>query len=381
MNDNRFVAFVLRVAALCRKELLAILKDPANRVILIAPAIVQSLLFGYAATYDLSDVPYAVLDRSRSPTSAELLARLDATGVFHRVATLETEAQMRDAIDTQQALLAIRIDPRLEAQLHAGATSPLQLIVDARNSNTAGSAVAYVSAVVDAYNRALRERHGLQAATPIEIETRAWYNPNLETRWNLMPGMIATLSMLQTLLLTALSVAREREQGTFDQLLVTPLSPLEIMIGKALPPIAVGLTQATLILIVTRGWFGVPLAGSPGSFVTLYIGLTAFTVASVGVGLSISALSANMQQAMLYTFVLMMPLVLLSGLTTPIANMPEALQTATLANPLRYAIDLVRRVYLEGVGLATVVPDLIPLAIIAAVTLPTAAWLFRHRLA
>ena len=162
---------------------------------------------------------------------------------------------------------------------------------------------------------------------------------------------------------------------------MTPLSPLEIMIGKALPPIAVGLTQATLILLVTRGWFGVPLAGAPGSFVTLYVGLTAFTVASVGVGLSISALSANMQQAMLYTFVLMMPLVLLSGLTTPIANMPEALQTATLANPLRYAIDLVRRVYLEGVGLSTVVSDLIPLALIAAVTLPTAAWLFRHRLA
>jgi len=377
MNHDSLVAFALRVAALVRKELLAILKDPANRVILIAPAIVQSLLFGYAATYDLTNVPYAVLDQSRSPTSTELLARLDATGVFHRVATLQAEAEIRDVIDTQQALLAIRIGPRLESQLHAGEAAPLQLVIDARNSNTAGSALAYVSAVVDAYNRSLRERRGLPTAAPIEIETRAWYNPNLETRWNLMPGLIATLSMLQTLLLTALSVAREREQGTFDQLLVTPLSPLEIMIGKALPPILVGLTQATLILVVTRFWFGVPMAGS---FVTLYIGLAMFTIASVGVGLSISALSANMQQAMLYTFVLLMPLVLLSGLTTPVANMPEALQIATLANPLRYAIDLVRRVYLEGVGLSTVVSDLIPLAIIAVVTLPAAAWLFRNRL-
>ena len=285
--------------------------------------------------------------------------------------------RIRDVIDTQRALLAIQIGPRLERQLAAGEAAPLQLIVDARNSNTAGSASAYVSAVVDAFNQSLRERRGLQAAGPIEIETRAWYNPNLETRWNLMPGLIATLSMLQTLLLTALSVAREREQGTFDQLLVTPLSPFEIMIGKALPPILIGLTQATLILLVTRFWFGVPMAGS---FVTLYVGLALFTIASVGVGLSISALSANMQQAMLYTFVLLMPLVLLSGLTTPVANMPEALQIATLANPLRYAIDLVRRVYLEGVGLSTVVSDLIPLAIIAVVTLPAAAWLFRNRL-
>jgi ABC-2 type transport system permease protein len=209
------------------------------------------------------------------------------------------------------------------------------------------------------------------------VESRAWFNPNLETRWNLLPGMIAALSMLQTLLLTALSVAREREQGTFDQLLVTPMSPLEIMIGKALPPVLVGLVQSSLILLVALFWFGIPMAGS---LVTLYTGLLFFTVASVGIGLSISAVSANMQQAMLYAFVLLMPLMLLSGLTTPVRNMPHALQVATLANPLRFAIDLVQRVYLEGVGLGTVWHNLIPLAVIAAITLPLAAWLFRNRL-
>ncbi len=184
--------------------------------------------------------------------------------------------------------------------------------------------------------------------------------------------------MLQTLLLTALSVAREREQGTFDQLLVTPMSPLEIMIGKALPPVLVGLAQSTLILLVALFWFGIPMAGS---LATLYTGLVFFTVASVGIGLSISAVSANMQQAMLYTFVLLMPMMLLSGLTTPVRNMPHVLQVITMANPLRFAIDLVQRVYLEGVGLATVWHNLIPLSIIALVTLPLAAWLFRHRLA
>jgi ABC-2 type transport system permease protein len=211
----------------------------------------------------------------------------------------------------------------------------------------------------------------------LTLETRAWFNPNLETRWNFMPALIATLSMLQTLLLTALSVAREREQGTFDQLLVTPLSPTEIMIGKAIPPMLIGLVQSTLVLLVTRFWFHIPMAGS---LLTLYAGLAAFIIAGVGIGLSISALAANMQQAELYTFVLLMPMMLLSGLTTPVASMPRALQIATLVNPIRFGIDLVRRVYLEGASLATVLPDLVPLLLIAAVTLPTAAWLFRHRL-
>ncbi|HEX7867977.1 MAG TPA: ABC transporter permease [Variovorax sp.] len=373
---NALIDFFLRVANLCRKELLTILKDPATRAILIAPAIMQSLVFGYGATYDLTNVPYALLDQSRNGASTELIAHLDSTGVFHRVATLRSQADIREVIDTEKALLVIQIPANFEQQLSAGQTAAIQLILDARNSNTAGSAAGYVSAVVERYNGELRARVGAPPPALV-VESRAWFNPNLETRWNLLPGMIAALSMLQTLLLTALSVAREREQGTFDQLLVTPMSPLEIMIGKALPPVLVGLVQSSLILLVALFWFGIPMAGS---LVTLYTGLLFFTVASVGIGLSISAVSANMQQAMLYAFVLLMPLMLLSGLTTPVRNMPHALQVATLANPLRFAIDLVQRVYLEGVGLGTVWHNLIPLAVIAAITLPLAAWLFRNRL-
>jgi ABC-2 type transport system permease protein len=369
--------FLLRIANLCRKELLAILKDPASRVILVVPALMQSLIFGYAATYDLSNVPYALLDQSHGGAATELVARLDGTGVFHRVATLRTQADIREVIDTQKALLVVQLGPDFEQRLAAGQRAPVQLILDARNSNTAGSAAGYVGAVVERYNAELRSRAGL-APAPLAVESRAWFNPNLETRWNLLPGMIAALSMVQTLLLTALSVAREREQGTFDQLLVTPMSPLEIMVGKALPPVLVGLVQSSLVLLVARFWFGIPMAGS---LFTLYTGLVFFTVASVGIGLSISAVSANMQQAMLYTFVLLMPMMLLSGLTTPVRNMPELLQMATLANPLRFAIDLVQRVYLEGVGLSTVAANLIPLSVIAMVTLPLAAWLFRNRLA
>lgn len=368
--------FSFRLLALVRKELLSVLKDPSSRSILFLPVLLQSLLFGYVATYDLSNVPYAVLDQSRSPTSANLLARLDGTGFFRRVATLDADSAIAPLIESQQALMVLRIGPRLEPALLEGQTEPIQLILDARNSTTANSAAAAVSSVVDAFNREQSEREGL-AAPALGLETRAWFNPNLQTRWNFMPGLIASLSLLQTLLLSALSVAREREQGTFDQLLVTPLSPGEIMIGKALPPMMIGLVQSTLVLLVTRWWFHIPMAGSP---LTLYLGLVCFIVAGVGIGLSISALSASMQQAMLYTFVLLMPMMLLSGLTTPVASMPRALQIATLVNPLRFGVDLVRRVYLEGVGLSAVSSDLLPLLSIAAVSLPTAACLFRNRL-
>jgi ABC-2 type transport system permease protein len=375
MQDN-FIALLRRIANLCRKEFLAVLKDPKTRFILVLPALVQSLLFGYAATYDLADVPYAVLDRSHSAAAAEVVARLEGNGVFHRVANAETDEEVRELINSQKVLLVLSFGPDFERRLYAGEAAKMQLILDGRNSNTAGSAAATVGEAVAGFNRAWRERHGGPQAA-LQVDTRAWFNPNLETRWNLMPGLIAALSMLQTLLLSALSVAREREQGTFDQLLVTPMTPVEIMIGKALPPICIGLVQSTIIMLVTLYWFKVPMAGSVAA---IYCCLALFTLACVGIGLSISAVSLNMQQAMLYTFVLIMPMMLLSGLTTPVRNMPPLLQTLTLANPLRFAIDLVQRVYLEGVGLRVVALDLLPMLLIAALTLPLAAWLFRNRL-
>ncbi len=370
------VDFLYRVFAMIRKELRLTLKDPSSRIVLIAPALFQSLLFGYAATFDLVNVPYAAFDESRSPTSVALLARLDSTGVFHRVANLERSTDIAQIINPETALLVVRIGPRLEPDLFAGDEAPIQLILDARNSSTAGTAAQYVGSIVDEFNADQRQARG-GAETPLRIEPRAWFNPNLETRWNIVPAMVAELSLLQTLLLAALSVAREREQGTFDQTLVTPLSPLEIMIGKALPPMLIGLVQSTIVLGVTRFWFQVPFEGS---FLLLYSGLALFVLAGVGVGLSISAVAANMQQAMQYTFFLVIPMTLLSGLLTPISTMPKVLQLATMVNPLRFGVDWVRRVYLEGVGFSVVGPDLIPLAMIAGVTLPTAAWLFRRRL-
>lgn len=366
-----------RVLILCRKELLSILKDPSSRIVLIGPIIMQSLIFGYAATYDLSSAPYALLDRDRSSASAALVAKLEGSGVFRRVADLQSSQQIASVIDSRQALLVVQIEQNFARQLASGAPAPLQVVVDGRNSNTAGVAFRYVAAMVASFNADWRSQHGGSAAPPLTVESRAWYNPNLETRWQMVPSLIAVLSMLQTMILTALSVAREREQGTFDQLLVTPLRSGEIMVGKAVPSIIIGLAQSTLVLLLALFWFRIPFAGS---LLTLYVGLLVYMVASVGIGLAISALSANMQQAMLYAFVLLMPLMLLSGLATPIASMPKALQYVTLIDPVRYGLEIVRRVYLEDIGLTRLFNDLWPLAVMALVTLPTAAWLFRNRL-
>ena len=357
---------------LTRKEFLAILADPANRVTLIAPVFIQAVLFGYAASYDVNHVDYAVLDQSRSQSSQQVLAHLDGSGIFKRTADLQNNQQIQQVINDRTALAVITIPADFEDKLNNQEASPIQVILDGRNSSTASMAGSYISSVVGQVNQ---ERLGTNSA--ITVQARTWYNPNVESRWGIMPSLIATLSMMQTLLLSALSVAREREQGTFDQLLVTPYTPTQIMIGKAIPPIIIGVIQSSIILAIILFWFQIPMNGS---LALLYFGLFAFNIAVVSVGLSISAIALNMQQAMLYTFFLIMPLTLLSGLLTPVQNMPEVLNWLTYANPLRFGIDLVQRVYLEGASFAQVKWDFVPMLILAIITLPLAAWLFRNRL-
>jgi ABC-2 type transport system permease protein len=367
---------LLRIIALTRKELLAVLKDRRSRISLLVPPILQGLIFGYAATYDLNHVPYAVLDQDHSAASRQLLAGLDGSGVFERVADLHSAQDAQTYIDQRRALLVVQIQLDFERRLMLGQHVDVQVIADGRNSNTAATANSYVSSVVGAFNDEWRRDHGLPAPVLTSTE-RAWYNPNFETRWNMIPGLIGTLAMIQTLMLTAMSVAREREQGTFDQLLVTPFRPFEIMAGKALPSMLVGMIQATGVFLVAQLWFRIPFAGS---LITLYSGLLLFLLAAIGIGLLLSSVAATMQQAMLSSLLFIMPFSLLSGLTTPISNMPSVLQYFTAINPLRYAIDIARRVYLEGAGLSLLTSDLWPLAVIATVTLGAASWMFGHRI-
>jgi ABC-2 type transport system permease protein len=367
---------LLRIIALTQKELLAILKDPRGRFSLLIPPIIQCLIYGYAATYDLNDVPYAVYDQDHSAASQQLLADLDGSGVFRRVGNLDSPDELRTYIDQRRAVLVIQIGQDFERRLQRGQTADIQVISDGRSSNTAGTAMGYVGSVVESFNADWRAAHGMPQPAIVAVG-RAWFNPNLVTRWHMIPALIGTLTMLQTLLLTTMSVAREREQGTFDQLLVTPYGPGQIMAGKALPSMLVGLVQATNVLLVAQLWFHIPFAGS---LVTLYSGLSMFLLAAVGLGLLVSSMVSTMQQAMLFSFMIMMPFSLLSGLTTPISSMPRVLQIATLVNPLRYAIDIAQRVYLEGTGLGHLMPDLWPLAVIALITLSLSTYMFRHKM-
>lgn len=365
-----------RILALMAKEFLALLKDKRSRLVMVGPPLVQMLVFGYAATFDLQHVPYAILDEDSGAAARDLAAALRGSPTFTETARLSHEREIAPLIDRKGALMVVRIGPRFSADLVSGRPAELQVIVDGRNSNTALLVVNYMRGIVDGFNRDWAARHGGRAP-PAHVVTRAWFNPNLESRWFFLPGIVAMLTLLVTLLVTSLSVAREREQGTFDQLLVTPMRPVEILLGKALPGFIVGVVEATVIMAVTVFWFDVPLVGS---LLTLYTGVLLFLLSAVGMGLMISSFAATQQQGLLGAFFFLVPAVILSGFATPIANMPPLVQALTLLNPMRYFLVVLRGVFLEGTPFALLVPQFWPMAMIGIAALAIAAWLFRHRM-
>jgi ABC-2 type transport system permease protein len=365
-----------RILALVSKEFLALLKDKRSRLVLIVPPLIQLMVFGYAATFDLKNVPFAVYNEDRGFASRELLAAFDGSPSFSRVAQVTHESEIAPLIDGKQVLMVIHAGPDFSADLLGSRPAALQVIVDGRNSNTAMLAINDVRVIIDRFNLEWAAGHGgLQP--PAHIETRAWFNPNLESRWFFLPGIVGILTLLVTMLVTALSVAREREQGTFDQLLVTPLRPVEILIGKTLPGFIIGLAEASVIMLAAVFWFKVPLLGN---LFTLYTGIVLFLLSGVGVGLMISSFAVTQQQGLLGAFIFMVPSIILSGFATPIRNMPVLVQDITLLNPMRYFMVVLRGVFLEGVPFHLLVHQFWPMALIGAAALSVAGWLFRHRM-
>jgi ABC-2 type transport system permease protein len=365
-----------RITALVVKEFLALLKDKRSRMVIIVPPLVQLMIFGYAATYDLNHVPYAVLNEDTGAASRSLLARFEGSATFERVAWLQGDAQIQPIIDDKGALMVIRIPSDFSRNLQRGRQANLQVNVDGRNSNTAMLAVNYVRIMVTEFNVEWIRTHS-GATPPARLVVRPWFNPNLLSRWFVVPGIVGLLVLVVTMLVTALSIAREREAGTFDQLLVTPLRPSEIMLGKAIPGVIIGLIEASVIIFMIVFWFHVPLRGS---LVALYLGILLFLLSSIGVGLMISSLAVTQQQGLLGAFLFLVPAIILSGFASPIANMPVVLQKLTLINPLRYFLVIVRAVFLEGATPALLWPQYWPMALIGLSCLVLATRLFRGRM-
>ena len=370
-----------RVKALFVKELLAVWADPRSRMVLIVPPMIQLLVFAFAATQEVRNVSMAVLNQDRGVASRELVSRFEGSPTFTEIKWLTHEGEIRELIDSQSVMMALHIGPEFSRDITAGDPASVQIILDGRKSNATQILNGYAQQIVNRYGAEVARSAGAHSDAPgapsTSLETRHWYNPNLEPQWFTVPGLLGILTMLVTVVVTSLSVAREREMGTFDQLLVSPYRPVEILIGKTAPALFIGVAEGTVILIAAVFAFNVPLTGS---LLLLYFAMTIFISAIVGVGLFLSSLSATQQQAILGAFVFLVPCVLLSGFATPIENMPGWLQSVTLVNPLRHFLDIINGVFLKDMSAGLVLSFTWPMAAIAAVTLTAAAVLFTKRL-
>ena len=365
-----------RLLALIIKEFLALFRDKKSRMAVIVPPILQLLVFGYAATFELEHATLAIYNEDSGSFSRDLISRFERSQAFDVVGHLHSANDIKELVDRQDALLVLHVGRQCSANVAQGEGCPVQVVIDGRNSNTAMLALNYVRSIIAEFNEEYIERH-TGVRLPARLALQAWFNPNLESRWFIIPGIVALLAMVVTLVVTALSVAREREAGTFDQLLVTPLRPWEIMIGKAMPGLLIGIGEVSCIVAVAVYWFRIPLVGS---LATLYLALFIYVLSIIGIGLMISSFAGTLQQALLGSFLFIVPAATLSGFSTPIANMPDCMQTLTYLNPLRYFLIIVRRVFLEGTGLEYFWHELWPMTLIAVVTLALATRLFRHRM-
>lgn len=333
-------------------------------------------IFSFAATLDVKNVPIGILNRDSGEKGFELVQRFRGSPIFTKIFFVPSVTEITPFIDTQKGVMVLSIDEQFSRNLDAKKPAIIQLILDGRKSNTAQIVAGYATAIVNQFN----DDHAFQARIKqqnAKLVSRNWYNPNLLYYWYNIPSLVATLSMLTCLVVTSISIARERELGTFDQLLVSPLSPFEIVIGKIIPGIIVGMLEGTLMLIVGIFIFGVPFTGSLPLF---FFSLLIFISSIAGIGLFVSAICSTQQQAMLGTFVFMVPSVLLSGFATPIENMPVWLQPVTYFIPLRYMLVISKGIFLKAMPAFIVFNNLWPLVLIAFFTLGISGLFFRRRL-
>jgi ABC-2 type transport system permease protein len=355
-----------RLKQMLIKEFIQVFRDKRTRIVLFGPPIIQMLIFGYAATFEIRHVATVVLDLDHSQESRELISRFTSSPYFDVQHQLTDSRQVQDLIDRGQATVALEIHAGFAEDLRKGETAPLQVIVDATNSNTALIASGYINQIALGFakdyqqDRISRISPQLIERVPsVQLEQRPWYNPDLRSRWFFVPGIIGSLTLVLVVNLTAFAVVREREIGTLEQIMVTPIRPAEFILGKTLPFFLIGLLDVSLIGVVGTLWFQVPFRGQIS---VLFFAAILFLFCMLGVGLLISTISATQQQALVTAFFFIMPAITFSGFGFPISTMPQWLQYLTYASPLRYFLVVLRGTYLKGIGLDILWPQMLAMA-------------------
>ena len=372
-----------RVRFIFVKELIQVLRDKRLRITLIFPPIFQLIVFGYAANLDVKNIMTAIRDLDQSADSRDLTSRFMSSKYFKTISYPQTPKEIEALIKKGEITLSLEIPSGFSQKLKKGNTAAIQIIVDGTESNTAMIALGYVSRILSEYSTEMivkkLNQEGMKdfEEAGVKLEHRVWFNPNFESRFFYVPGVIATIAFLLPMILTAQAIVREREMGTLEQIMVTPIRSWELVLGKTLPFALIGLIDVVMIALVGVFWFKVPLRGNP---LVLLLGNILFLMSSVGIGLLISTISSTQQQAQISTFFFMNPAFILSGFAFPLENMPEWLQYLTYINPMRYFLVIIRGTFLKGIGLEVLWPQMLALAILGGLMITLSSMRFRKRL-
>jgi ABC-2 type transport system permease protein len=366
------------------KEFIQVLRNPRMRAVIFVVPIVQVIIIGYAVSTDVRHVPMAVYDLDASPASRDLVARFEGSGYFDVVHWISRESDVRETLDAGRTKVVLRLNSGFGQDLSSGRSAVAQMLLDGSDSNTGSVVMSYASRIVADYNQTLMAERFSRSlgvtleAEPVAIAWRAWFNPNLDSRNYFVPGVLAMLVAVVSIILSSMAIVREREIGTMEQIMVTPIGRLEFILGKTIPFALIGFVDVMLISLIAIFWFQVPMLGNP---LFLILGTGLYLLSTLGVGLFISTISSTQQQAMMTAFFFMLPAFMLSGFVYPIANMPQPVQWFTYLNPLRYYLVIIRGVYLKGVGFQVLWPQMLALALLGAGMLSLAAGRFRKTLA
>lgn len=369
----------LRVRELVRKEFIQLFSDRRNRALIFLMPFIQMLIFGYVVNYDIKNVRMAILDYSKTYESRSLINSFTGSNIFHITNTVANESQMTELLLRQKIDVGIKISNDFASVIREGQTAPVQFLVDGTMSNMTAVRVAYIASVLDRFNR--EELYRLYPINMsygrVDARIRTWYNPNLDSQYFFVPGIVAILIMIGNFILTAIAIIREKEDGTMEQLIVTPLKSYEFIIGKTIPYIIISLVVMVAVIGVAVYWFEIPFKGS---FLLLFLATCLFLLSTLGIGLFISTISSTKQQAMMTAFFFILPFFMLSGFVFPISNMPEVVQWLTYLNPLRYFLVILRVIFLKGVGLSVLWPQYLALTILGTVVFTGAISRFKKRL-